>query len=139
MDSRGARRAAEKAARALLHARATAVGDLAVADTSRTTAEERVTAAATEGQALIDAAKGRAEQLLTDAHAAVTDAQAGYAAAHTAALEAGWQLAELHRLGYPAPAGRRRRPRAAMPAHTGMRPNAESSLGQDEQPQHPAA
>jgi hypothetical protein len=111
MDSRDTRRAAEKAARALLQARAAAVGDLAVADTSRAAAGERLTAAVGDGQALIEAAQQQAAQLLTDARAGLDDAHSSYAAAHAAALDAGWQPAELATLGYPAPAGRRPRRR----------------------------
>lgn len=117
MDSRNSRRAAEKATRALLHTRAAVVGDLAVAGALRTTAEERLTAAAGGGQALIEAGHAQAAQLLTDAQTALDNAHTSYAATQTAAVDAGWQPAELRSLGYPAPNSRRRRARPAPPAH----------------------
>jgi len=124
MDTRAARRAAEKAARDLINKRAALVGELGVAQAERTQLDADVTAAAERGRQLVAAAEVEAGQLVETAQACVRDADQRYADVYSAVTAAGWAVADLTALGFPPRDGatpRRRRPQpsqAPLPVST---------------------
>lgn len=111
MDTRTARRAAEKAARDLMNSRAALIGELAVASAERDQLDAAVTAAGDRGRQLVTAAQDEADQLLATAQAHVRDANQRYADLYNAATTSGWAPADLSALGFPSslPGARRRR------------------------------
>ena len=110
MDTRTARRAAEKAARELITDRAAVVGELAVAHAERTQVDALVTSAGERGRQLVAAAEAEAAGLLDTAQAGVRHADQRYADVYSAATAAGWAAADLTALGFqPAPTRTRRR------------------------------
>ena len=60
-------------------------------------------AAAEKGRQLLEAAQLEAAALLDRARAQVAEADTGYASAWQGARDAGWALAQLRGMGYPAP------------------------------------
>lgn len=115
MDTRTARRTAEKAARDLITSRTALIGELGVAQAERSQLDADVAAAAEQGRQLIAAAEADAARLLQTAQAAIQDADQRYADLYTAATAAGWAPADLTALGFAPAAGtqaRRRRPPA---------------------------
>jgi hypothetical protein len=113
-DSRSARKAAERAAQALLEGTLISkAGDLGAAAAARTEAADGVKTARERGTELLADAQRQADTLLTDAQSAVTAADTAYADAWQAATAAGWTEQALTDLGYPPPdtgPKRRRRP-----------------------------
>lgn len=126
MDTRAARRAAEKAARDLINDRAALIGELGVAQAERTQLDTDVTAAAERGRQLLAEAEADAARLLESAQARVRDAGARYADVYSAATAAGWTPADLAALGFrPSPgssSGRRTSP--SQPTDTAASPAA---------------
>lgn len=136
MDSRTARRAAEKAARDLVATRAAVVGDLGVARAERADWAAAVTTAQQHGQELVRAAREQADRLLAVAQQDADDATTRYADAHHRALAAGWTSSDLDALGLaPVPAtGRRRRtptgtpgPATAGPTDANSQPSTDAA------------
>lgn len=118
MDSRSARRAAEKAARDLITNRAALVGELGVAAAERTQLAADVTAADERGRQLVADAEAQAARLVAAVQDLVADGEQRYADAYTAATAAGWAPSDLTALGFPPVATsstRRRRPSPAQP------------------------
>ena len=116
MDTRAARRTAEKAARDLTTSRAALIGDLGVAQAERTQLDLDVTIAADRGQQLVTAAQADAARLLEVAHTQVRDADQRYADLYSAATTGGLTPADLTALGFPPTNNpRRRRPDTAPP------------------------
>ena len=110
MDTRTARRAAEKAARDLINDRAALIGELAVARADRTQLDTDITAACERGRQLVAAAEAEAAGLLDTAQAGVRQADQRYADVYSAATAAGWAAADLTALGFaPGNSPRRRR------------------------------
>ncbi len=132
MDTRAARRAAEKAARDLISHRATLVGELGVAQAERTQLEDDVAAAAERGRQLIAEAQAEAARLLEHAQACVRDAEQRYTDVYTSATAAGWTPADLTALGFQPATGSRPRQRRASAEQTGTAP-AEPSVTLPEQ------
>ncbi len=115
MDTRAARRAAEKAARNLVNSRAALVGDLGVMQAERARLAEEVAEAATRGRQLVADAETEAAQLVAAIQDRAQEGEQHYADAYGAATGGGWTAADLTALGFQ-PAGsspRRRRPAAA--------------------------
>lgn len=109
MDSRKARREAERAARDRLGNDLIAVvGDLGVALALHSDAESRVEGVRAEATAHVEKAKLEAKTMVEAAQAAVRDAEQEYRSTYDRALEAGWSNGKLKDMGYPAP--RRTRP-----------------------------
>jgi len=110
MDSRTARRSAEKAARDLVNSRAAVVGELGVMYAERARLAEEMNAATARGRQLIADAQAEASGLVA---AAQDFAQAGaqlYADAYEVAATGGWTAADLAALGFePTSRGTRRR------------------------------
>ena len=127
MDTRAARRAAEKVARDLLNSRAAVVGDLAVAHADRARLADEVEAASKRGRDLVAAAEAEAARLLAAAQDEVGNGERRYADLYGAATAAGWTAADLAALGFPAgtAAGAKRRRATA----------AEQIAGQPDQKQ----
>ena len=100
MDTRTARRAAEKAARDLITDRAALIGELAVARAERTQLDTDITAAGERGRQLVTAAQAEAAALLDTAQAGVRQADQRYADLYGAATAAGWAPADLTALGF---------------------------------------
>lgn len=116
MDTRTARRAAERAARDLLTSRAAVAGEVGVVAAERAQLAEDVTAATSRGRDLIAAAEAEAARLIAAAQDLVVEADQRYADVYSAATGAGWTPADLTALGFqPAPAGTTRRRRARRP------------------------
>ena len=116
MDTRTARRAAEKAARDLINDRAALIGELAVARAERTQRDTDIAAAGERGRQLVAAAEAEAAALLDTAQAGVRHADQRYADVYSAATAAGWAAADLTALGFqPSNNARRRRPDIAQP------------------------
>jgi hypothetical protein len=138
MDSRTARRAAEKAARDLIATRAALVGELGVAAAERTQLATDVTAATDRGRELITAAEAEAARLVAAAQDLVADGEQRYADAYTAATAAGWAPADLTTLGFPpcAPTTRRRR---QAPADQAAAASEAAAVAVAEQQPAPAA
>lgn len=114
MDTRTARRAAEKAARDLINDRATFVGELGVVQAERTQLEDDVATAAERGRQLVAEAQAEAARLLEHAQGGVRDAEQHYNDVYTAATAAGWAPADLTALGFaPATTGSKSRQRRA--------------------------
>ena len=110
MDTRTARRAAEKAARDLINDRAALIGELAVARAERSQLDINIAAAGERGRQLVAAAEAEAAGLLDTAQAGVRHADQRYADVYSAATAAGWAAADLTALGFqPAPTRTRRR------------------------------
>ena len=130
MDTRAARRAAEKAARDLITSRTALIGELGVAQAERTQLDDDITAAAERGRALVAAAEAEAARMLQAAQACVRDADQHYTELYSAATAAGWAPTDLTALGFPPgdnPAPRRRRPIAAAPHQTQTSTTAPSA------------
>lgn len=100
MDTRAARRAAEKAARNLINNRTAPIGELGVAQAERALLEAEVVAAAGRGRQLVAAAEDEAARLLEHAQSAVRNATERYADLYSAATMAGWTPADLAALGF---------------------------------------
>lgn len=122
MDTRTARRAAEKAARDLINSRATLIGELGVAQAERTQLDADVAAAAERGRQLIAEAQDEAARLLETVQTAVRDADQRYTDVYGAATAAGWAPADLSALGFQ-PNGNTS-PRRRRPAQAENRPAA---------------
>jgi len=116
-ELKGARRAAEKAARERLAGPLiNAAGQLGVAAAQQQAAAAGVDDAKQQAQAHLREAQLEADSMLTQARDHVTAADEDYRQAHRAALTAGWLPAALADMGYspPAPPKRNRN----QPAHT---------------------
>lgn len=100
MDTRAARRAAEKAARSLMNSRATLVGQLGVTHAEKARLAEDVVAAAARGQQLVADAEAEAARLVAAAQDLTQDGEQRYADAYNAAMTGGWTPADLHALGF---------------------------------------
>lgn len=125
MDTRTARRAAEKAARDLINGRAALVGELGVMHAERARLAEEVKAAAEQGRQLIADAGAEASSLVTSAQDLARAGAQLYADAYQVAAAGGWTAADLAALGFePASTGTRRR---RAPA-TEQQPDHGSSL-----------
>ena len=142
MDSRTARRTAEKAARDLITSRAALVGELGVTQAERTRLAQEVLAATEHGRQLVAAAQAEAARLVAAAQDLVHDGEQRYADAYTAATTAGWTTGDLTALGFqPSPSTnpRRRRttgdavqrPAGALPAQPAV---PEQHAAHDQQP-----
>ena len=119
MDTRAARRAAEKAARDLINNRAALIGELGVARAERTQLDADVATAVDRGRQLIAEAPAEAARLLEDAQTCVRDADQRYADVYSATTAASWTPADLTALGFPAGQAHtalRRRPAVARSA-----------------------
>ncbi|RKS80662.1 hypothetical protein CLV35_0252 [Motilibacter peucedani] len=134
-DSKSARRDAERAAQALLeNTMVKAAGELGAASATRADATVGVDSARTRGAELISDAQRQADQLVADAQASVTAAEATYAAAWKSALAAGWTPDALTNLGHTVPsrptrARSGRRAAASEPSSTDA--SGESPAEQD--------
>lgn len=115
MDTRAARRAAEKAARDLVNGRAGLVGELGVVQAELARLAEEVAQAAARGRQLVADAEAEAANLVAAAQDCAREGEQRYADAYGAATGGGWTAADLTALGFQ-PTGsspRRRRPVAA--------------------------
>lgn len=133
MDTRAARRAAEKAARDLMTSRAALVGELGVVHAERTQLAEDVTVATARGRELVAAADAEAARLVAAAQDLAQDGEQRYADAYGAATAAGWTPIDLTALGFQPATGsspRRRRTPVEQPELT---PPAETSVTLPEQ------
>jgi hypothetical protein len=111
MDTRIARRAAEKAARDLMKARSAVIGDLGVVNAERLRLLAEVDTAAEEGRRLRTAAETRASEVLIAAREVARLGEQRYVEALAIAKSAGWTLEDLNSMGFPdvrAPSRRRR-------------------------------
>jgi hypothetical protein len=116
VDTRAARRAAEKAARDLINNRAVLVGEFGVTSVERGRLAGDVAAAAARGQQLVADAEAEAARLVAAAQDLAQDGEQRYADAYSAATAGGWTAADLTALGFqPAPTGRRRRSAVEQP------------------------
>jgi hypothetical protein len=120
VDTRNARRSAEKAARELINARSAVIGELGVAHAERLKLAAEVDGAAEEGRRLTSVAALRAAELVGAAHDRSRSGQERYAEAIAAAVAAGWTMSDLRAMGFPD--GRA----AATRRRTGQR-NADTS------------
>ncbi|GAB7192792.1 hypothetical protein NUM3379_35010 [Kineococcus sp. NUM-3379] len=119
-DLREARRAAEKAAKALLQRTMIgAAGELAAAAASRTAANEDVGTVQERAAEHVARAQREAEEMVAAAADRASVAATSYEEAYAAALAAGWSAAALLELGHDAPAGRRSRRGAPRPRSSG--------------------
>ncbi len=114
MDSRTARRAAEKAARDLITSRAALVGELGVLHAERARLATDTDDATERGRQLVADAQAQAAHLVAAARDLSRDADQRYTHAYDAATSGGWTPTDLTALGFqpaqPAqPANRRRR------------------------------
>ncbi len=117
MDSRTARRAAERAARSLITSRAALVGKLGVLHADRTRLTADIDDATERARLLIADAQAQAAHLVAAAHDLARDAEQRYTHAYDAATSGGWTPTDLTALGFPPaqptqpaqPATRRRR------------------------------
>lgn len=100
MDNRTARRAAEKAARDLIAARAALIGELGVLQTEHARLTDDAAQVAARGRQLVADAEAEAARLLATAHGLTRDNEQRYSDAYTAAAAAGWTPADLAALGY---------------------------------------
>ncbi len=100
MDSRAARREAEKAARVLIAGKVEIIGDLAVASAARATAVDGIKSAKEQGKMLVEQAKKQSAELVSAARERVEDAEVEYGAVFTVAVSTGWTAKELVDLGY---------------------------------------
>lgn len=115
MDTRVARRAAEKAARDLITSRAAVIGELGVVQAERAQLAQDVTAANARGRELVASAEAEATRLVDAAQDLVVDADQRYAHVYSAATGAGWTAADLNALGFqPDTEGSSRRRRGAV-------------------------
>lgn len=135
MDSRTARRTAEKAARDLVTTRAALVGEVGVAAAERTQLTDDITAATERGRQLVASAQAEAARLVAAAQDLVTAGEQRYTDAYTAATAAGWTPSDLTALGFPPATStptRRRRPAATDQA--APPPAAASADAPEQQP-----
>jgi hypothetical protein len=139
MDSRTARRAAEKAARDLIATRAALVGELGVAAAERTQLIADVTTATDRGRELIAAAEAEAAHLVAAARHLVADGEQRYTDAYTAATTAGWTPADLTALGYPPATTNTARRRRQAPADQAAAASEAAAVAVPEQQPAPAA
>lgn len=117
---RGARRAAEKAARERLAGPLiNAAGELGVAVAQQQAAAAGVGAAEQQAREHVRHAQAEADAMITQARSQVGAADDDYRQAHEAAVTAGWLPAALTDMGYAAPTTRRTRSSTAAPT----RPN----------------
>jgi hypothetical protein len=100
MDTRIARRAAEKAARDLMKARSAVIGDLGVVNAERLRLAADVDTAAEEGRRLRTAAETRASELRAAARDVARAGEQRYVEALAAAVSAGWTLEDLSSMGF---------------------------------------
>ncbi len=137
MDSRTARRTAEKAARDLITSRAAHVGELGVADAERTRLAQDVLTATDHGHQLVAAAQAEAARLVAAAQDLVHDGEQRYADAYTAATTAGWSTGDLSALGFqPSPTSNpRRRPTTVEPPQKASAP--AYAVAHEQQPAAP--
>lgn len=133
VETRSARQTAQRAARALVAGRTSAVGDLAARHAELNRALQGIAAARDRGDQLVQAARQRAQQLLEDAEQHTVTQRARYTAARQAALDAGWTSNDLTTLGYAASTGiAKHRPQpAGAPAGPG------DPARQHQHPDHP--
>ena len=124
MDSRTARRTAEKAARDLIASRAALVGELGVAHANRTQLADDISVATARGRQLLAAAEAEAARVLAAAHDLAHDGETRYADVYSAATAAGWTPADLSALGFPpsSTSTQRRRRTPAAPSQPAPRP-----------------
>ena len=118
MDTRAARRAAEKAARSLMNSRAALVGELGVMHAERTRLANDVVDAAARGRQLVADAEAEAARLVAAAQDLAQDGGQRYADAYNAATTGGWTAGDLHALGFQPINGsgpRRRRSNVEQP------------------------
>lgn len=103
-EVRGARRAAEKAARERLAGPLiNAAGDLGVAVAQQQAAVVGVGAAEQRAREHVRQAQAEADAMVTEARSQVGAAEDDYRQAHEAAVTAGWSPAALADMGYAAP------------------------------------
>lgn len=104
-DVRGARRAAEKAARERLAGPLiSAVGELGVAIAQQTAAGAGVGTAEQRAHEHMQQAQVEADAMVAEARSQIGVADEQYRKAHEAAVTAGWATAALADMGYDAPA-----------------------------------
>ena len=109
MDPRPTRKDAEKAARALLDARAKFIGDLRIAQDDVDTNTDITERAALEVEKVLTDARAHAADV-TAAAARVAEANvATYTSTYKAATDAGWTPADLTTLGFTAVTARKTR------------------------------
>ena len=101
------RRAAMHAAREAMTARVTAVGDLSEQAAARQACRDAVAVARGRAEEMVRAATDAGRALVDQARDDVARADKRYAAAHAAAVEAGWSVGELRSMGLPPPPRRR--------------------------------
>ncbi|WP_157630231.1 hypothetical protein [Salinispora arenicola] len=108
-DTRGERRAAERAARELIASKVTLIGDVAEAAAARTAAHVGVDAARQRARELVEQARREGDRLVVEARAQIGRADDSYASAFHRAVNTGWAAQLLIDLGYAAPTKPRRR------------------------------
>ena len=101
MDTRTARRIAEKAARDLIKARSAVIGELGVVNAERLKLASEVDTAAEQGRQLRAAAETQAAALLVSARDVARAGEQRYVEALTAAVSAGWTFEDLNTMGFP--------------------------------------
>jgi hypothetical protein len=117
MDSRAARRTAEKAARNLMNERAALVGELGVMDAERRRLADEVAAATRRGQQLVAEAETNAARLVAAAQDLAQDGEQRYAEVYSAATAGGWTAGDLTALGFaPGSNNPQRRRRSTTPS-----------------------
>lgn len=116
-EVRGARRAAEKAARERLAGPLiNAAGELGVAVAQQQAAAADVGAAEQRAREHMRHAQAEADAMVTEARSQIGAADDDYRQAHEAAVTAGWSVAALADMGYAAPTARRTRSSTATPS-----------------------
>ncbi len=116
-EVRGARRAAEKAARARLGGPLiSAAGELGVAAAQRETATAGVVDAENRAREHLRRAQAEAQRMVADARALVAAADEQYRRVHDAARTAGLVLRRAHRHGLRRSPGTQAAPRSWRPA-----------------------
>jgi hypothetical protein len=114
VNTRGERRAAERAARELIAGKVTFIGDIGEVAAARTAAQTGVDEARDRARQLVEEARREGDRLVADARAKVTDADTRYAEAFDRAVSEGWSAHLLTSLGHPAPIRAPRRARGSI-------------------------
>lgn len=137
MDTRAARRAAEKAARDLMTSRAALVGELGVVQAELGQLAEDVAAVTTRGRQLVAAAEDEAARLVAAAQAVVVNSEQRYADVYGAATAGGWTPADLSALGFPPATGTSPRRRRSPIEQPELMPATDTPLALPQQPGEP--
>ena len=131
VDSRKARRNAEKAAREALSGTLVGVaGDLGAAMAAREEAANIIGAAQTKAEAILATARREAAAVIEAAEGEAVTAREAYATAWTAAKDAGWTPAQLRSMGYDKPPTARKN--TATRTATGSQRPAETASAERE-------